>query len=212
MGLLRTMKFFNAALLAACSCIASFASPVGYLTIGAVAPAHTFTATTSADEIGYFYGSTALYNNVIGVWENGVQIGSFALDNHSSAFGQSYDFGHVDAGATIVIALEVLTRGYTVYSDPAMNSDGSNHVYTMPFFGQTKKGVAIASGTFVSFEDLLLPRSNLNYNDEDVIFSDLTATAVAPEPGTAALLGAAMMLAAGFASHKRMRRIRRNAS
>lgn len=198
------MKILTAALFAACSCLPALASSVGYSNMGTVAPAYTFTATTSADEIGYFYGSTALYNNMIGVWENGVQIGSFALDNHTSTFGESYDFGHVTAGATIVIGIEVLTKGYDVYSDPAMNSDGVNHVYTEPFAGDAKKGVTIAPGTFISFEDLLLPRSNLNYNDEDVVFSDLTATAVTPEPATFLLFGTGLLATVAGATRKRL--------
>lgn len=198
------MRCVFVAVLVLCGGVPMFANSVSYTAAGTVAPGDDFTATRSGDEIGYFYGSTALYDNVIGVWAGGVQLGSFALNNHTSTFGQAVDFGHVDAGETLVFAIEVLTRGYTVYSDPEMNLDGANHVYTTPFAGQTKKGVTMAAGTFVSFEDLLLPRSNLNYNDEDVVFSDVTAMPIVPEPGSLYLLCAGLALTSLRAAWKRV--------
>jgi hypothetical protein len=183
------VKMLWAVAVAACSCAASFAGSIGYSNAGNIAPAYTFTAATSGDEIAYFYSSTAAYVNEIGLWANGVQLGGYGLNNHSSSFGQSVDFGHVDAGDVIVFSLDVFTRGYIVNSDPAMNPDQANHVYTTPFVGATRKGVTITAGTLVAFEDLLLPHSNLNYDDEDVVFSNLTATAVSPEPVSLFLLG-----------------------
>ncbi len=199
------MTILRLSLLAAFSCAAVFGSSVGYTDEGTIASTYTFTATYTGAEIAYFYGSTALYHNMIGVWGDGVQLGSFALNNHTSTFGESYDFGDVTAGETIVFALEVLTKGYTIYSDPSMNSDGANHVYTTPFLGDPAKGITLAPGTFVSFEDLLLPHSNLNYNDEDVIFSNITATAVTPEPGSLFLLGAGCLSMAILASRRKLR-------
>ena len=73
--------------------------------MGTVAPAFTYTAATTGDETGYFYGSTAAYVNWIGVWANGTQLGAFALNNHTSKFGKAFDFGHVNAGDKIVFAL-----------------------------------------------------------------------------------------------------------
>jgi hypothetical protein len=182
-------KILCAVAIAACGSIAAYGTSADYPSAGQLAAGNSFTAMTSGQEIGYFYGSTALYVNLIDVWANGVQLGSYALNNHTSTFGEAVDFGFVNAGETLVFALEVTTRGYTVYSDPAMNSDGSNHVYTAPFAGQTKYGITLAAGTFISFEDLLLPHSNLNYNDEDVVFSDVKATPLVPESGSLLLLG-----------------------
>lgn len=187
--------------------ILAVASPM-YSTPGTVAPTYTFTATTTGQEVGYFYGSTAGDTDLIGVWVNGVQLGTWALDNHSSKFGESVDFGTVTAGDTIVFALEDTTRGYSVYSDPSMNADGINHTYTTAFAGQTKGGATIPAGTFVAFEDLLLPHSDLNYNDEDVVFSDLTATpdptTTTPEPSSILLLGMGLA-GTGFGLFRRKR-------
>src|SRR5438270_358475 len=104
-----------------CSCLGVFGSALGYSNPGSLAPANSYTAATSGDEIGYFYGSTAGYTNFIGLWVNGSQVGNFSLDNHTSKFGDLVNFGHVNAGDSIVFALQVQTPGYNVYSDPAMN-------------------------------------------------------------------------------------------
>lgn len=191
---------------AVCSGVLGLAAPV-YSNPGTVAPTYTFTAATSGQEIGYFYGSSAGDIDLIGVWDNGKQLGTFALNNHTSTFGESFDFGGVTAGDTIVFALEDTARGYTVYSDPAMNSDGINHTYTTPFAGGTKGSATIPAGTFVAFEDLLMPHSDLNYNDEDVVFSDLAAAPFAlttPEPGSLLLLGLGLLgTGLGLARRKR---------
>ena len=174
-------------------CLNLLGSSFKYPNPGTIAPTYTFTATTSGDEVGYFYGATAGYTNWIGVWVNGTQLGGWALDNHTSQVGDWVDFGHVNAGDTIVFALKANGGSYVVSSDPTMNKDGINHVYTTAFPGGTKNGVKIPAGTLVAFEDLMYPHSDLNYNDEDVVFSNLTATfdpaVVTPEPGSLALLG-----------------------
>ncbi len=189
-----------------CGSLLSFAGPM-YTDVGMVAPAFTFTAATSGDEVGYFYGSTAGDLDEIGFWDNGIQLGAWSLSNHGSNFGESVNFGHVNAGDTIVFALEDVSRGYTVYSDPTMNSDGINHAYTTSFDWTAKGSVTIPAGTFVSFEDLLMPHSDLNYNDEDVVFSDLAATPLAsttPEPSSVLLLGLGLVgTALGIARKRR---------
>jgi PEP-CTERM motif len=176
-----------------CSCLGLFGTSLGYANPGIVAPAFTFTAQSSGEEVGYFMGSTAGFTNLIGLWVNGKQLGSFALNNHTSQVGDSVDFGHVNAGDTLVFALQANDGSYVVSSDPSMNSDSISHVYTSSYTGGTENGVTIPAGTFVAFEDLLSPGSDLNYNDENVVFSNVAATAAdptaTPEPASMLLLG-----------------------
>jgi PEP-CTERM motif len=192
-----------------CSCLGLFGSSLGYANSGVVAPTSTFTAQSSGEEVGYFMGSTAGYTNLIGLWVNGSQVGSFALDNHASKVGDSFDFGHVNAGDQLVFALQVNNGSYMVSSDPTMNSDGINHVYTTSYAGGTANGVTIPAGTFVAFEDLLAPHSDLNYNDENVVFSNLVASAAdptaTPEPASMLLLGTGLAGTALVAAKRKKR-------
>lgn len=169
------------------------ADAIPYPNPGTIAPTSTFTAANAGDVIAYFHGSTASYDDQLGLFVNGVQLGGWGLDNHSSNFGDVYDFGHVDAGQTLTFALRVLTTGYTLYSTPSLNSDGINHTYATSYTSDNNSNIRIPSGTFVGFEDELLRASDLNYNDEDFVFTNVAAQAVAdsPEPGSALLMGAA---------------------
>lgn len=176
---------------ALCGGLAAFSNPV-YTNPGTVAPAYTYTAQNTGDLVGYFYSSTAWDTDLLGVFDNGVQLGSWALDNQTSKKGDSFDFGHVNAGDTLVFALQDTTQGTTVYSDPSLNADNTNHTYTGVYHGTPK----IPAGTFVGFEDLLAPYADWNYNDEDVVFANIAATpgdpsdpTATPEPSTIALLG-----------------------
>ncbi len=190
------MKFKSLASMLALAAAASatlMADAIPYPNPGTIAPANTFTAASSGDVIAYFYGSTASYDNQLGLFINGTQLGGWGLDNHSSVYGDVYDFGHVDAGQTLTFALRVLTTGTTLYSDPSLNPDSINHTYATSYSSDNNANVRIPAGTFVSFEDQLYGRSDLNYNDEDFVFTNVASQGVAdsPEPASALLLGAA---------------------
>ena len=174
---LTSLASFLALATAASATLMADAIPYPYP--GTIAPTDTFTAAASGDVIAYFHGSTASYNNQLGLFVDGVQIGGWGLDNHSSNFGDVYDFGHVDAGQTLTFALRVLTTGYTLYSDPSMNPDSINHTYATPYTSDDNSNIRIPPGTFVAFEDQLLGHSDLNYNDEDFVFTNVAAQRVA---------------------------------
>src|SRR6266567_5858896 len=125
---------------------------------------YTFTATSNGSLVAYFYGSGASFSESLGLLVNNQDRGT-ALENHSSAYGQMYNFGNVSVGDTLVFYIDVATTGHTYYSDITMNSDGVNHVYSTAFAGNGK----IPAGTYVGFEDLSLHRTGWtdnNYTDE----------------------------------------------
>jgi len=166
---------------------------------------YTFTAAASADVIAYFAGSSAAYDEQLGMLDNGVLTSAgFGLDDHTSFLGQSFDLGHVTAGDTLTFVLDVTSPnlGY-VYSDPSLNtaydingSDGHNHVYSTPYTGGGPIIDSIPVGTYVAFEDLPFPDSDFNYFDETYVFTDIAVTSTVPEP-TTMLAGALLLLPFG---------------
>ena len=107
---------------------------------------YTFTAATTGDITAYFAGSGAAYDNQLGLLVNGTLQGGFGLDDHTSFIGQSYNFGSVTAGSTLVFVLDNITLGEYAYSDPSLNlayddgpatgtTDGHNHIYSTDYTG-----------------------------------------------------------------------------
>jgi hypothetical protein len=143
---------------------------------------YTFVAASTGDLVADYYGSDAGATESIGLLVNGVGTGITGLQDHTTVIGTSLDLGHVDAGDTLVFFDTVLVSpGVTNiwYSDPALNSDGANHVYSIPYTGYP------ISGTYVGFEDepASLP-ADYTYTDEQFVFTIATV----PEPATLALL------------------------
>ena len=182
---------------------AAHAGTIPYPNAGSVnSTVYSFTAQTTGDVIAYFAGSTAAYDNQLGLLINGVLTpAGFGLDNHSSSIGQSFDFGQAKAGDSLVFVLNVASLGnQKIYSDPSMNTGyddpsytGShNHVYSTSYTAGTGLGTD-PSGTYVAFEDLPFPYSDFNYNDENFVFTNVNNDQnTVPEPSTALLLGAGL--------------------
>ena len=180
----------------------AFADAIPYPSVGTPNPiTYTFTATTTGDVIAYFAGSTAAYDNELGLLVNGISSGVIGLDNHSSSLGQSLDLGHANAGDTLVFVLQNNTLGMKAYSDSSLNvaydingSVGHNHVYSTPYTATSPIFDSIPVGTFVAFEDLQFPNSDFNYNDEDFVFTNVTGSpTTVPEPGTLFLFGTGLL-------------------
>jgi PEP-CTERM motif len=196
---------------------AKAADAIPYPCCGYNSATYSFTAAATGDLVAYFAGSTASYDNELGVLVNGVQQGGFGLDDHSSAVGQSIDFGHVTAGETLVFILHNLTLGADAFSDPSMNvgydngpatgtTDGHNHVYSTAYTGTSPILDSIPAGTFVAFEDLRFPDSDYNYNDETFVFTDVSAVVRSgtPEPATwAMMLAGVAAIGAGLRMQRR---------
>jgi len=200
--LVRAQFILSVLVIALTSSITAKADSIPYPNEGSLATSHHFIAVDSGDLLGYFYGSSAAYDDQIGVFVNGTQLGGYGLDNHSSTVGQSMNFGHVNAGDSIVFGLNVLSEGYKLYSNTALNSDSADHAYATVFSGQTGGGVTIPAGVYVGFEDQLATISDLDYNDEDIVFTNGAITAN-PEPVSFVLFGTGL-LALGLFRRKRV--------
>jgi PEP-CTERM motif len=150
---------------------------------------YTFIAPTTGDIVAYFAGSTAAFEQQLGLLVNGVLTGIIGLNNHTTTLGQSLDLGHVTAGDTLTF-VDMITGGATWYSDPALNGGNGNHVYSIAA-GAGQAFVGSPAGTYVAFEDLTFPNSDFNYFDQTFVFTtvgSVPAVASVPEPTTWAML------------------------
>jgi len=189
-----------AALLAIGAAGSAFADAPTYPNAGTQNPTtYTFTA-NGGDVMAYFMGSSASYNETLGLLIDGVDSGITGLQNHSTAEGASLDFGTIAAGKTLTFYIDVATTGDVFYSDKGLNGDGVNHVYSTSFGGSG----AVPAGTYVGFEDLK-GGGDLNYHDETFVFTNVGATPVTPavpEPANLALLVSGLGLV-GFMARRR---------
>jgi len=187
-----------AALLAIGATGSALAGATPYPNAGTQNPT-TYTFTSSGGDVkAYFTGSSATYNESLGLLINGVDSGITGLQNHSTAVGQSLDFGTIAAGMTLTFYINVASTGNVFYSDKSLNSDGVNHVYS------TDVGASgsVPAGTYVAFEDLK-GGGDLNYHDETFVFTNVGAsTPAVPEPANLALLMSGLGVM-GFVARRR---------
>jgi hypothetical protein len=173
------------------------AAPVPYADIGVENPnTYSFTASVTGDLIAYFAGSTAGYTNTLGLIVNGIEVGLTGLNNKLSSYGDSINFGHVNAGDSLVFKLNVLTTGRSFFSDKTLNNDNVNHVFSNSFLGDS----SIPAGTYVAFEDLN-GGGNFNYHDENFVFTNVAVSPV-PVPAAIWLFGTGLMSLASFVRRK----------
>jgi hypothetical protein len=179
------------------------AAPVPYADAGTENPIeYTFTAVDSGDIVAYFVGKGgAEYVNTISISINGVETGISGLNNQTSAYGDSVNFGHANAGDTIVFSLYVSDIGRTWSSTKANNIDGVNHVFSSGYTGDE----SIPAGLYVAFEDFKGHDADFNYLDEQFVISNVTNgrdTPEVPVPAAAWLMGSGLLGLAGVARRR----------
>lgn len=175
---------------------------------------YTFRALATGNVTGFFAGASADDTSVVGLSVNGRTPTVFGLNNQTTAISQSLDFGSVIAGDLLTFTLSNQTSGTQFSSDPLLNPDGLQHVFSAAF---TNSGGAIPSGVQISFEDLAKSQgSDFDYNDASFVFTNVTANdpveAAAPIanplPGAFTLFtGGLAVIGSGFL-FRRMRRRR----
>jgi hypothetical protein len=154
---------------------------------------YTFTAATTGDVVAYYYAqSGAAFDEQLGLLINGVNSGITGLDDHTSSEGDELNFGTVQAGSVLTFYINVndyvAGQEETYYSNPLLNNDGINHVYSTLFSGGVPPNgsVSIPTGIYVGFEDespLNDGSSDFNYADEQFVFTDVSMSTI-PEPAS----------------------------
>lgn len=162
------------------------AAPAPYPNPGTEAPGTAFSAGIDGVLVGYYTGEAGGFTNLAGALING-SVGAIGLSNKTSAYGDRFVFGNVNAGDALVFFIDVLDTGDRFYSDEAMNADGVNHTYSAVYAGDA----LVPSGVNLAFEDLF-GGGDLNYRDHSWVIR--IEAAVMPLTPTAALLALGLLL------------------
>ncbi|MBS0482043.1 MAG: DUF4114 domain-containing protein [Proteobacteria bacterium] len=161
---------------------AAEAAPVVYPNPGTEAPDGTteYSSQNTGTVKGFFTGSTGSFTVFGGVKINGVDR-PYALNSHTSVYGDVWDFGPVSVGDEIMPYIYVQDTDTKYYTLKEFNGDGVNHVFTSLYGGDS----LVPAGTNFAFEDLP-GGGDFNYQDYGFVvksFAAAPAPAV-PEPAT----------------------------
>jgi hypothetical protein len=175
------------------------ADAIPYPSAGVVNSAvYTFTATATGDIIAYFAGSTASFENLLGMQVNGGPVGSFGLNNHTSAIGDSFNLGSVTAGDVLTFVMRNTIPGIVdAFSDPALNGPydfgtagaGIQHVYATNYTVTSPIFPGVPAGLYVGWEDIpsnnpIAPFiSDFDYDDLTFVFTNTSVAVPGPIVG-----------------------------
>jgi hypothetical protein len=193
----------------------SFADNIPYGNVGQLAPAHSLTASATGSVVGYFAGSDASDNDTVELWDvTQNTFSGFLLPNHNSTVGAPTTFLSVNAGDALVFILLNDSTGQLEDSvnnngvPTALSTDGYNHAYTTAYTGSISGLPSGLTGTFVGMEDLAvtglnpLSGSDLDYNDDTFVFTNIDPPSATPEPSSFALFGTGLLGTAGLIRRK----------
>lgn len=148
----------------------AYADPIPYPNPGNYnAVSYSFTAVSTGHVYAYYAGSHGIYENRIGLLDNGNPTGAgYGLDNYSSSIGDVFDLGQVSAGDSLIFVLDDISLGKLAYSDSSRNTSydlsgdtvGHNHIYATEYTATSPIFAGIPTGTYVAFEDLTFPESD----------------------------------------------------
>ncbi|MDD3353545.1 DUF4114 domain-containing protein [Zoogloea sp.] len=181
-------KYLALLLVSAVFGASAYAAPAPYGEPGTQnSTTYSYVAASSGDVSVYFAGGTGGYSLELGLLINGVNTGLYGLNNYTSSYGQTFNFGPANAGDALVFMIRNINPGNVApwYSDVSLNSDGVNHVYSSQYSGDN----LIPEGTFIAFEDLE-GGGDFNYDDIKFVLTNvIDRNNSVPEPASLVLAG-----------------------
>lgn len=200
-------RTFLLSLLMPCACAApALADSIPYPHPGVIAP-QTIIYASSNGINAYYLGSTAGYDDQIDVYDvaTGWDSGK-VLDNKTTPLGSEVTLGtgagQINAGDQLIFYIDSPDGHFASVS--SKSPDGINHAYITKYSGGTVNNVSIPAGFFVGMEDLPYGSSDLNYNDDDFVFTGVATkpASVTPEPGALALFATGLLAMLGVRRYR----------
>ena len=196
------------ALLFVAPAASALAATIPYPNPGTIAPQVSTFAQTSGGVSVYYYGSTAGFEDQVEILD--VQTGYNSgpiLDNKSTTVGAEVSVGTMPGqiNANDQLVFYIVSPDGLFASIASYSADGVNHAYITSYPGGILNGTTVPMGLFVGLEDLPNGASDFNYNDDDFIFTGVSAPAVmgsTPEPESLALFGTGLLGMVGVARRR----------